>query len=274
MTPRTLNNQQGIALGPILFIIAILAILAGAIAAGSSSFTANTNAESAKAMAGVIVNQCGAYQDAVNVMLGNGCDETMIDWTPPGFPAGITTWNQGDLTGGNGTNRAGNGQCALFDPRGGGMIFKPVPSAALASTTTGGYTTSYSSNAAQADALAGYPVLDSFNCVNGYGVCSSADTNNNSPIVMSINYLNQNTCQQINNIAAKSTPVNYQVFPVYYPFSFFAGGTVRPNGSVEGYDLLGHGGDPTVSGVMQGCGVDAYSNSSNVYDYVCIVMVR
>ena len=28
MTPRTLNNQDGIALGPILFMIAILAILA------------------------------------------------------------------------------------------------------------------------------------------------------------------------------------------------------------------------------------------------------
>ena len=41
MKQRTLNNQDGIALGPILFIIAILAIIAAAIAAGTGEFTAN-----------------------------------------------------------------------------------------------------------------------------------------------------------------------------------------------------------------------------------------
>ena len=35
MNSRTLNNQHGMALGPILFIIAILAIIAAAIAAGT-----------------------------------------------------------------------------------------------------------------------------------------------------------------------------------------------------------------------------------------------
>ena len=107
MKQRTLNNQHGIALGPILFIIAILAILAAAIAAGSGSFTANTNTESAKAMAEAIVNQCGAYQSAINRMLANECDETKLDWTPNGggYPTGLT-WNTADYTGGNGTNQA------------------------------------------------------------------------------------------------------------------------------------------------------------------------
>ena len=69
MKQRIIKNQDGIALGPIVFIIAILAIIAAAIAAGAGGFSANTKTESAKAMAQVIVNQCGAYQDAVNLML-------------------------------------------------------------------------------------------------------------------------------------------------------------------------------------------------------------
>ena len=130
MTTRTLNNQDGIALGPILFIIAILAIIAAAIAAGSGSFTANSNTESAKAMAETIITSCDDYQRAVQIVtMQNGCDPTALDWTPNGggYPTGVTTWNGGDWTYGNGTNRAGNGQCAVFDPRGGGMIYKNFP---------------------------------------------------------------------------------------------------------------------------------------------------
>src|ERR1700735_2281449 len=53
--PRRLSRQAGIALGPILFIIAILAILAAAIAAGSGSFNASTNSEGNKAKASAII---------------------------------------------------------------------------------------------------------------------------------------------------------------------------------------------------------------------------
>jgi len=45
MTFRRLHHQSGIALGPILFIIAVLAVLVAAIAAGGGGFS-----ESAKAM--------------------------------------------------------------------------------------------------------------------------------------------------------------------------------------------------------------------------------
>jgi hypothetical protein len=50
-----LQGEAGIALGPILFIIAILAILAAAIAAGSGSFNASTNTEGNKAKASAII---------------------------------------------------------------------------------------------------------------------------------------------------------------------------------------------------------------------------
>jgi hypothetical protein len=54
MTAKFQPNA-GIALGPILFIIAILAILAAAIAAGSGSFNASTNTEGNKTKASAII---------------------------------------------------------------------------------------------------------------------------------------------------------------------------------------------------------------------------
>ena len=50
-----LDPNAGIAIGPILFIIAILAILAAAIAAGSGSFTAGTTTESSKTQASALI---------------------------------------------------------------------------------------------------------------------------------------------------------------------------------------------------------------------------
>jgi hypothetical protein len=54
-TGARFSSNAGIAIGPILFIVAILAILAAAIAAGSGSFTANTNSESDRAKAEAII---------------------------------------------------------------------------------------------------------------------------------------------------------------------------------------------------------------------------
>lgn len=54
MTP-TFKHNAGIALGPILFIIAILAILAAAIAAGSGSFNASSSREGNKTKAAAII---------------------------------------------------------------------------------------------------------------------------------------------------------------------------------------------------------------------------
>jgi hypothetical protein len=50
-----MSPNAGIAIGPILFIIAILAILASAIAAGSGSFTAGTGSESNKTKSSALV---------------------------------------------------------------------------------------------------------------------------------------------------------------------------------------------------------------------------
>lgn len=52
---RRFHAQAGIAIGPILFIIAILAILAAAIAAGSGNFTAGTTTESNRTKASALI---------------------------------------------------------------------------------------------------------------------------------------------------------------------------------------------------------------------------
>ena len=49
------STEAGIAIGPILFIIAILGILAAAIAAGSGSFTSGTTSESSKTKAAALI---------------------------------------------------------------------------------------------------------------------------------------------------------------------------------------------------------------------------
>ena len=79
MKQRKINNRDGIALGPILFIIAILAVIAAAIAAGSSGFNANTNTENVKTMAETIIQQMQAIRDGTQrAILENSCDVNSV----------------------------------------------------------------------------------------------------------------------------------------------------------------------------------------------------
>lgn len=98
--------EQGIAIGPILFIIAILGILAAAIAAGSGSFTASTSSEGAKTKAAALIQ--------VGENLKIGMDRLVIE-------NGIA-W--GDYT--IDTTKTANAN-DLFSPTGGG-IAAPSPS--------------------------------------------------------------------------------------------------------------------------------------------------
>ena len=55
-TEQRLTANAGIAVGPILFIIAVLAILAAAIAAGSGNFTSGTNQEANRTKAAAMID--------------------------------------------------------------------------------------------------------------------------------------------------------------------------------------------------------------------------
>jgi hypothetical protein len=117
--------QRGIALGPILFIIAVLAIIAGAIAAGSSGFSGGTSSENAKIMASTVMSQMKNIDNCVDVIRHNGFDDTQLDFS---LPAGTFM----DVTGGDWTfpttSVAGctSDACNVFKTDGGGCIAQTV----------------------------------------------------------------------------------------------------------------------------------------------------
>jgi hypothetical protein len=103
------GTEAGIAIGPILFIIAILGILAAAIAAGSGTFTSSTNSESSKTKAAALIQ--------IGENLKIGMDRLMLE---------------NDITFSNvviGLNNTVN-TVDLFSPTGGGITI-PATSMAL-----------------------------------------------------------------------------------------------------------------------------------------------
>ena len=281
MSVHRLHHQRGIALGPILFIIAVLAILAAAIAAGSGGFSANTNTESAKTMAEVAINSCGAFQDAMNLMLHNGCDPTQIDWTPngSGYPSG-TTWTGGDFSAG-GTGHAGSGQCAMFDPRGGGMLFKQLPLAAMIANPTGAYISVFgSARATQIDAFAGYPVFKGDTCFKNVGTCADAtNTTNLGTVVLFYYYLDTNVCSSINGILRNNLNLPQTYINISYAEyqTVYSGTNVANSGTQLG---LYAGSTPTgINATIEGCGRSSVDNSNGAgvttsYEFVCPLMIR
>ncbi|MDE1901705.1 MAG: hypothetical protein KGI37_08690 [Alphaproteobacteria bacterium] len=108
---RRFDANAGIAIGPILFIIAILAILAAAIAAGSGSFTSGTSQESDKTKASALIQ--------IGENLKVGMDRiTMEGGMSPTGTAGPTVV---DINAAN-TNLSN----ALFSPSGGGVTAPSV----------------------------------------------------------------------------------------------------------------------------------------------------
>lgn len=69
-----LHKDAGIAIGPILFIIAVLGILAAAIAAGSGSFTIGTTNETNKARASALIDIGQNLKIGMDRIQGNGVD--------------------------------------------------------------------------------------------------------------------------------------------------------------------------------------------------------
>jgi type II secretory pathway pseudopilin PulG len=117
MKQRTFHYQQGIALGPILFIIAILAIIAAAIAAGSGSFTANTNTEGSKVSASTIIQVAESLKSAVQKVQSQGCTATQISFANPT----VTSYTN--------PNSPSDKSCNVFDPNGGSMSFPIITTA-------------------------------------------------------------------------------------------------------------------------------------------------
>jgi type II secretory pathway pseudopilin PulG len=114
------NLQRGIAIGPILFVVALLAVLATAIAAGSGAFSGDTSAVKAKAQAAAILEYANEVKMAVDRVLGKGCTETQISFENPV----VTGWAAENYTN---PNAPSDKSCHVFDVSGGGIIWKDPP---------------------------------------------------------------------------------------------------------------------------------------------------
>ena len=80
---RRLAPKAGIAIGPILFIIAVLGLLASVIVAGSGGFTAGTTGESNRSKAAALIDIGQILKIGFERILGNGIefDNVIIDPT-------------------------------------------------------------------------------------------------------------------------------------------------------------------------------------------------
>ena len=110
----TKASQSGIAIGPILFIVAILAVLASAVAAGSGAFNSDTSAVKAKAQASAILEYANEVKMAVDRVRGHGCSDEQVSFENP---------LHGTYTN---PNAPGDKSCHVFDPNGGGISFLPI----------------------------------------------------------------------------------------------------------------------------------------------------
>ncbi len=77
-----LSSQAGIAIGPILFIIAVLGILAAAISAGSGSFSTSTTGESHKAKAVALIDIGQHLKIGFERIVGNGVAFSTVNIDP------------------------------------------------------------------------------------------------------------------------------------------------------------------------------------------------
>jgi type II secretory pathway pseudopilin PulG len=108
--PR-LSTEAGIAIGPILFVVAILGILAAAIAAGSGSFTGSSATEGARTKAAALIQIGQNLKVGADRLVGLGYDADTINISP------TSTSLDNDL----------------FSPSGGGV---GVPSVTMANAPT------------------------------------------------------------------------------------------------------------------------------------------
>ena len=108
------THQRGIAIGPILYIVAILAVLVSAIAAGAGAFNGDISAVSAKAQASAILEYAQEVKFAVDRLIAKGCTDTQVSFENP------------YVSGYENPNAPADKSCHVFDVNGGGIIYKDI----------------------------------------------------------------------------------------------------------------------------------------------------
>lgn len=108
--------NAGIAIGPILFVVAILAVLVGAIAAGSGGFGSSTADEAARVRASTIIQQAVSIKGAFDRIVVNGATPAQVVVAETGF--------------------TGTSTLALYGTSGGGITIQNPPRDAVVTGAT------------------------------------------------------------------------------------------------------------------------------------------
>lgn len=169
-----LASQSGIAVAPILFVIALLAILAVAIAAGSGSFTGGVSNEQDSADAQALITYAEQLRDAVTIVMANGCLDTQINF-----------YNALDYNPAN-PNAPADHSCDIYDPAGGGVLYKNFSGLPVVSPVS-----IYPASAGQFTTSAN-------NVVAGFG--------SNATLVFAIAGLTQDACTALDQIVGYNPP--------------------------------------------------------------------
>ena len=173
--------QSGIAIGPILFIIAVLGLLAAAIAAGSGSFSSGTSNESATTLAQTILYQAHNYKDQIDILYGRGYDQVYFGTQAPS--------TNGTIYLGSNTSQTGQTIGLFYQNGANGAVILPVPKNALISPYPWG-TANWEEDYARIQ-------------INGTDIgTATADE------ALKIGGLTQPVCAQINKFVSGSTAIN------------------------------------------------------------------
>lgn len=227
-------------MGPILFIIAILAIIAAAIAAGSSSFNANTVNESNKVDAQALVQYADQLKNSVQkVMADNSCSDTQLQFQ------------------GSNPNAPSDGSCNIFDPRGGGIVDLNF------TNLNGAFNTAMATNNNNWANTYGHFTQGFMSPIVGVGNPA------NAPLLFQLMDVSLGVCTSINsvvgfNAASSYAPPSVNWFKFYNTNTGYFFGQYFSDGP---YDI------GFSNGAVQGC---VYDNQSGYgeYDYVGVLLAR
>lgn len=187
---QRLTKNDGIAIGPILFVIAIIAVLATAIAAGTGSFSSDTQREADSTQADVLLGWINTVQIAVGRAVALGTPWTSLSF---GSPALVRI---GGVTGSPYVDNPNctTPTCKIFGANGGAVVYRVFTEAGIddatalangfnATSNKMGWTATYLVNAAGIGSNGAVPSLVMLVYGLRLGVCDVINARIGNPYV-------------------------------------------------------------------------------------------
>jgi type II secretory pathway pseudopilin PulG len=225
--------QSGIAIGPIIFVVAVLAVLAVAIAAGSQSYTGGTGTETANTQAAAIMHQADDMATAVQrVFVEHSCSPSQINFSNPI----VTNYTN--------PNAPSDNSCDVFNPNGGSINYEIPEQAWLDSSFSG---------------LAWYGkwFITGGTCINSVGSAPASGcqtTSTDYPILLILPFVQQSVCNAIVQKVSANCSINSSSGNEYLNSRYFSGSFI------SGVRLNGDDGLPAGSPcLMEGCAIETGS---------------